>query len=830
MDDLLREFLVETGENLDTVDARLVQLEHEPDNQDILRAIFRLVHTIKGTCGFLGLPRLEALAHAAETVMGQFRDGAPVTRMAVTLILSSLDRIKLILAGLEKSGEEPAGDDADLIAALEAMADSAGLPGAAAGADAQSAIADLMAAADPLPRDDLAADLAASSATLRVNMDTLEQLMTMVSELVLTRNQLLEVSRQTHAHPFNAPLQRLSLVTGELQDCVMKTRMQPISHAYQKLPRLVRDLGVELGKTIYLAVHGGDTELDRQVLDLIKDPLTHLVRNAADHGIETPQERVAAGKPAQGVITVNARHSGGALILTISDDGRGLNFPRIRAKALERGLVSEAELERMSDAQASRLIFHPGFSTAEEVSAVSGRGVGMDVVAANVGLAGGHVDVQSRPHEGTCFTITLPLTLAILPALLVGVNNQRFALPQSVIAELMRIGPGSDARIDRMDNGAMLSLRGVLYPLLSLSAVLGFMPDAEAFNATGGFVALLSIDERQFAVMIDTVLQTEEIVVKPISSSLRHLSLYSGCTILGDGSVVLIFEPNALARMVGSAPAAAPLLHNVPEALSAPVKTMPVLLLRAGSRRQAIPLSMVMRIERLTADQMEWSGSQAVIQHGGALMPVIRTDGLSMRDAGDGRVCLIIEYQGKKLGLIADEIIDVVETDFDLTCDSNAPGLLGSAIVQGTATEIIDVISLLTQSFPDLLERGAAAASALPLLLVESCTFIRDMLVPVLRAAGFAVSFECDLTKVMTAIPHQRIIIIDLDETMADALDLICAAKPAGSILMGLSSQTDAAANAAVLKKGVTAVLSKFDRRGLIAELHAHMQSERRAA
>src|SRR3989440_11326319 len=489
MDDLLREFLTETSESLDTVDNQLVRFEQDPSDAKILDNIFRLVHTIKGTCGFLGLPRLEALAHAGETLMGKFRDGMPVKAEAVTLILSSIDRIKEILAGLEATETEPEGTDEDLIEQLHAMAE--GAKHAAAEAPAQPAPAPVVAAPPVQPAmtagtlvdqvlerqlrpgevslDDLerafretetevapapkpapapaakqaapetapapsavkevkakpARKVAAAEAdvqeadkianqSIRVNVDTLEHLMTMVSELVLTRNQLLEISRRNEDTEFKVPLQRLSNVTAELQEGVMKTRMQPIGNAWQKLPRIVRDLSGELGKDIDLEMHGADTELDRQVLDLIKDPLTHMVRNSADHGLETPEERRVAGKGEKGTIRLSAYHEGGHIIIEISDDGRGLHTEKIKAKLISIGLVNEFDAEKLTEAQVHKYIFAPGFSTATVVTSVSGRGVGMDVVRNNIDQIGGTVDVKSVYGEGSCFTIKIPLTLAIV--------------------------------------------------------------------------------------------------------------------------------------------------------------------------------------------------------------------------------------------------------------------------------------------------------------------------------------------------------------------------------------------------------------------------------
>ena len=488
MDDLLREFLTETNESLDTVDIELVQFEQEPNNAKILDNIFRLVHTIKGTCGFLGLPRLEALAHAAETLMGKFRDGMPVTGEAVTLILSTIDRLKEVLGGLEQNEAEPEGEDKDLIGELERMAMEGTVPAAAAaeaGAqgrseearrprasivaqtleralrpgevsldDLERAFRETAAEPTPVAKPEVKAeakpkpakaerkpaveevedkpDSKVASQSIRVNVETLESLMTMVSELVLTRNQLLEIARRHEDSEFKVPLQRLSNVTAELQEGVMKTRMQPIGNAWQKLPRIIRDLAGELNKEIELEMHGADTELDRQVLDLIKDPLTHMVRNSADHGLETPEQRRAAKKPEKGTIRLSAYHEGGHIIIEISDDGRGLNTARIKQKAIENGLATESELEKMTEAQIHKFIFAAGFSTAAAVTSVSGRGVGMDVVRNNIDQIGGTVDVKSVPGEGSSFTIKIPLTLAIVSALIVEAGGDRFAIPQLV--------------------------------------------------------------------------------------------------------------------------------------------------------------------------------------------------------------------------------------------------------------------------------------------------------------------------------------------------------------------------------------------------------------
>ena len=388
--------------------------------------------------------------------------------------------------------------------------------------------------------------------SIRVNVDTLEHLMTMVSELVLTRNQLLEISRRNEDTEFKVPLQRLSNVTAELQEGVMKTRMQPIGNAWQKLPRIVRDLSGELGKQIELEMHGADTELDRQVLDLIKDPLTHMVRNSADHGLETPAERLASGKGEQGTIRLSAYHEGGHIIICIADNGRGLNTERIKAKAVSNGLVSETELEKMTEAQIHKFIFAPGFSTAATVTSVSGRGVGMDVVRTNIDQIGGTIDIKSVAGEGSSVTIKIPLTLAIVSALIVEAAGDRFAIPQLSVVELVRARANSEHRIERIKDTAVLRLRNKLLPLMHLKKLLK-IDDGSSSDPENGFIVVTQVGSQTFGIVVDGVFHTEEIVVKPMSTKLRHIDMFSGNTILGDGAVIMIIDPNGIAKALGAA-------------------------------------------------------------------------------------------------------------------------------------------------------------------------------------------------------------------------------------------------------------------------------------
>ncbi|QDW36142.1 hybrid sensor histidine kinase/response regulator [Bradyrhizobium sp. KBS0727] len=909
MDDLLREFLTETNESLDTVDNQLVRFEQDPTDAKILDNIFRLVHTIKGTCGFLGLPRLEALAHAGETLMGKFRDGMPVTAGAVTLILSSIDRIKEILAGLEATETEPEGTDEDLIEKLHEMAEGAAhavaevaaapvpvvaappmAPAVAQGTPVTSVAGALVeqvlerplrpgevslddlerafreteievapaapalapvaapvakaaepeaapgprAKAKPLKKPVVAeadvqeADKIANQ-SIRVNVDTLEHLMTMVSELVLTRNQLLEISRRNEDTEFKVPLQRLSNVTAELQEGVMKTRMQPIGNAWQKLPRIVRDLSGELGKQIELEMHGADTELDRQVLDLIKDPLTHMVRNSADHGLETPAERLASGKPEQGTIRLSAYHEGGHIIICIADNGRGLNTERIKAKAIQNGLVSESDLEKMTEAQIHKFIFAPGFSTAAAVTSVSGRGVGMDVVRTNIDQIGGTIDIKSVAGEGSSVTIKIPLTLAIVSALIVEAAGDRFAIPQLSVVELVRARANSEHRIERIKDTAVLRLRNKLLPLMHLKKLLK-IDDGSSSDPENGFIVVTQVGSQTFGIVVDGVFHTEEIVVKPMSTKLRHIDMFSGNTILGDGAVIMIIDPNGIAKALGAAGSASRELadeHAAAHASSGEQLTS-LLVFRAGSNQpKAVPLGLVTRLEEIATDKIELSNGRYMVQYREQLMPLVQMDGVTVRTAG-AQPILVFADDGRSMGLVVDEIIDIVEERLHIEVAGSQSGILGSAVIKGQATEVIDVGHFLPMAFADWFSRKEMrpSMSAQSVLLVDDSAFFRNMLAPVLKAAGYRVRVAPNAQEGLTALRSgQAFDVVLTDIEMPDMngfefAETIRADQHLSSMpIIALSSMVSPAAIERGRQAGFHDYVAKFDRPGLIAAL-----------
>ncbi len=884
MDDLLREFLTETNENIDVVDVELVRFERDPNNVEILDNIFRLVHTIKGTCGFLNLPRLEALTHAAEALMDKFRDGVPITGEAVTLILATIDRIKELLEALERDQVELEGDDRDLIVKLDRMAEAStaasppfevrggslrpgeapldelerafrAAPGPQAPAStaqaSRSAFDDKAASApkgeragadmETASRDDERGNAKISSQSIRVNVDTLEYLMTMVSELVLTRNQLLDIGRRHEDSEFKAPLARLSNVTAELQDGVMKTRMQPIGHAWQKLPRIVRDLATELGKPIEFEMHGAETELDRQVLDLIKDPLTHMVRNSADHGLEMPAERRAAGKPEKGTVRLSARHEGGHIIIEVADDGRGLDTARIKAEAVARGHAPEAELEKMPEAQIHQFIFAPGFSTAREVTSVSGRGVGMDVVRSNIDQIGGTIDVTSVRGQGTCFIIKIPLTLAIVAALIVEAAGDRFAIPQLAVVELVRVRGHSEHRIERIKDAAVLRLRNKLLPLVHLKTLLK-IEDGGGNEAETGFIVVTQVGSRLFGIVVDGVFHTEEIVVKPMSSKLRHIPMFCGNTILGDGSVIMIIDPNGVAHTIGGAAAAQQAAEDARaaerQAERANIESM--LVFRAGSPQpKAVLLSLVTRLEEIDTKAIEISNGRPVVQYRGQLMPLVPVNGEVRIKSAGAQPLLVFTDEGRSMGLIVDEIIDIVEETLDIELASQHPGILGTAVIKGQATDVIDIAHFLPLAFEDWLDWKGRRPSRSPrhVLLIDDAPFFRNMLAPVLKAAGYAVTTAASAPEALALMQEARrfdIVITDMEMPGMSGFELAAAMRgnpsTASVPIIGLASLVSPEAIERGRQVGLHDYVAKFDRQGLIAALKEQTDELSRAA
>ena len=939
MDDLLREFLTETNESLAVLDLELVKLEQNPDDPKLLGSIFRIVHTIKGTCGFLGLARLEGVAHASESVLGKIRDGElAVSEGAIDLVLESLDRIKSLLAALEESEVEPAGDDRELIERLTQLAEG-GTPAPRAAApapapkpaappkpgeapkpaaakepvaeeeeppltdedierilaeplsppaeapaeeaqeglpepvtlgrkrtaatvtaaparpsldDAHEAPVKPARAPTPAPAASAPAPAAAAvpageapeskesavaAQSIRVNVDLLENLMTMVSELVLTRNQLMQILRAHKDTDFAAPLQRLSHVTTELQEGVMKTRMQPIGNAWAKLPRIIRDLSHELHKKIDLQMLGSETELDRQVLEMIRDPLTHMVRNSADHGIELPAERVRAGKPETGTITLNAYHEGGHIIIEISDDGRGLDTERIKRKAAMMGLASEADLAAMSEQQVHQYIFKPGFSTATTVTSVSGRGVGMDVVRTNMEKIGGTVEMKSHHGQGSIFIIKIPLTLAIVSALIVECGSERFAIPQLSVVELVRAAVKADTSIEWLNNAPVLRLRDRLLPLVSLHELLklGRRPD----HPTETFIVVTQVGTLTFGIIVDRVYDTEEIVVKPVAPILRDISIFSGNTILGDGSVIMILDPNGIATTAGEVTvgSGARTAHAPARATQRDDQTS-LLLFRAGSGTpKAVQLSLIARLEEIDLAKIERSNDRPVVQYRGKLMPIVTLDPSHELPKEGRRPILVFAEREHVMGLVVDEIVDIVEEALHVELTADRPGLLGSALVAGKATDIIDAGFYLTQVYSDWFggrdegeyvdeRQSTASGGNKRLLLIDDSPFFRKMLSPLLSAAGYQVTTAESgdhALRLCEAGEDFDVIVSDIEMPGMNGFEFATVVKNdsrwQSTPLVALSSHATQKDIARGRAAGFRDYVAKFDRDGLLTTL-----------
>jgi len=798
MDDLIAEFLTETNESLAELDVDLVKLEQNPNDKDLLSKIFRVIHTVKGTCGFLGLPRLEKTAHKAEDVLGLFRDGAlEVTSEYVTLIFESLDRIKYIVGEIEANGAEPEGSDDELIAKLANILKEAGEDDKVA-LDNSMSLDEIMAAAEneatekqilqtegkdlPAPQAPEAMEARASNLanqSLRVSVDVIENLMTMVSELVLTRNQLLQILRTHNDSEFGAPLLRLNHVVSDLQEGVMKTRMQPIGNAWAKLPRIIRDISMELGKKIELEMQGKDTELDRQVLELIKDPLTHMVRNSGDHGIETPKERLAKGKPEHGTIRLNSYHEGGHIIIEIADDGKGLSTQKIKDKILANGLASAQEIEQLSTQQIQQYIFKAGFSTAEAVTSVSGRGVGMDVVRTNIEKIGGSIELSSVEDEGTTIAIKIPLTLAIVSALIVQSAGERFAIPQLTVKELVMTSSDGETRIEMIKGSPVFRLRDHLLPLVSLQTLLKLdkpltddvladltdHPDNQRDidqsqsqsqsqkQGQGKYIIVMEVGACVLGVIVDRVFDTEEIVVKPVASILKDIDIFSGNTILGDGSVIMILDPSGIAKSSGDRfvadsanKRAAQIEDDTQQSKTA------LLLFQAGDQTpKAVPLALVSRLEDIKTKDIEHTDGRMVVQYRDSLMTLLPYSSAVSIESFDKKPVLVFSDKEKAMGLVVDQIIDIAEEHIDIKMTGKAEDMLGSAIIRGKTTDVINVSHFLHQVDRDWYKDHGdepyepqddmlISHDVKRILLVEDSPFFRNMMMPLLKIAGYHVT------------------------------------------------------------------------------------------
>jgi two-component system chemotaxis sensor kinase CheA len=715
-----KEFLVESHENLDQLDTDLVGLEKAAAPGEALGRIFRTLHTIKGSCSFLGFPRLEAVAHAGENLLGKLRSGqvhlsAPVTEA----LLRMVDAIRKILVGIEALGHDEGANEQDLVELLNGLArdeevigtvmaspGERGLLAGPASLDFQLSedVAAPPADAEPTPTAD---GSAVYDASVRIHVDLLDKLMTIAGEIVLARNQILQYSQQYRDPSFQNTCRQLNLITTELQEHVMKTRLQPIGNVWNRFPRLVRDTAHACGKQVRLEEEGSETELDKTLIEAIRDPLTHLVRNAIDHGIEAAGRRRASGRPEEGCVRLRAFHEGGQVNVEVSDDGGGVDVERVKQRAIEQRLVTAEQAAGMSTQSVLGLIFLPGFSTAPAVTTLSGRGVGMDVVKTNIEKIGGSVDVHSTLGQGTTVRIRIPLTLAIIKVLVVTSAGDRYAIPQVSIVELVRV-EGEKARrgIQRVHGVLVYRYRDRLLPLVDLNRVLRVAADGAGADEAVNVVVLQAAD-RQFGLVVDRINDTQEIVVKPLWKHLKSLACFAGATVMGDGKVALILDVFGLAQRAGAVSD----LQGWAVAEAQPTGARPaerpsVLLIEGRDRgRMAIPLTEVVRLEEFPRARVERVAGRRVVQYCGQILPLVDVDAVLGPDAHPARPegpddreavqVVVCARPDRPVGLIVERILDVVEQDSDVVGPPSRPGVERTAVIQGHVTEMLSVAALI---------------------------------------------------------------------------------------------------------------------------------------
>jgi two-component system chemotaxis sensor kinase CheA len=700
-DDIVSEFIAESYEGLDRMGTDLVALEQDRTNPETLSSIFRTMHTVKGTCGFLGFAKLEAIAHAGEDLLSLIRDGVlEMTPDVVTALLDTSDAMREVLVHVEEDGTEGPREHRGLVARLEALA--------------QGERPASVQPVDDVERLVRAAAIGAgrhltttADASVRVDVKLLDSLMNVVGELVLTRNQILQQAEAVGDNGLLSTAQRLNVLTADLQDNVMKTRMQPVGTLLSGLPRLVRDLAVACHKQVHLDVEGHETELDRTLIEAVKDPLTHLVRNALDHGIEPPSFRVANGKPAQGRLAIRAFHQGGHVNIEITDDGAGIDLDQVRRLAVERGLIDSTQALALSDHEAASLIFVPGISTAPSITMVSGRGVGMDVVKTNIERIGGTVDVSTQRGVGTIILIRIPLTLAIMPALIVTSGGERYAIPQVNLLEVARVDrQHASPSIEVRAGIPTCRLRGRRLPLVELGAELGDASKLAAALSSGEAIDIVALQagERQFGLVVDSVLDTEEIVVKALGRLFSQLSTFAGATIMGDGQVALILDVAGLAqraKVLTSALDAS--LESIAsaeqETVSPDTNPQRLLVMGVGSgRRMALPIEFVDRIEGFSPEVIERTGDLELVQYRDEIVPLARLSGFlgvePARATDEVMPVVLAKIDEQTIGLVVDEIVDIVEGQISTTGHDERSGVAGSANISGRETTIIDLDQL----------------------------------------------------------------------------------------------------------------------------------------
>ena len=715
MDDLIADFVAECREMLESLGGEIVAWEAEPDDRARLDSIFRFVHTVKGNCGFFEFPRLEALSHAAEDALADVRAGRRQPDGAlVSAVLAIIDRIGEMIAAIDAGEDMPDGDDAHLIHALAHSAEA-------------------VSAAVAAPVAEAGAKVAAAPRTIRLSVELLDRVMSTVSDMVLARNELARRLRESeHELTVDGAFERLSSIIADMRDAITRTRMQRIENLFVALPRMVRDLSSELGKQVLVDIEGGDVELDREMIEMIRDPLTHIIRNAVDHGIEKPAERLKAGKREIGILAVTARQSGNQILIDIQDDGRGIDGKKLVEKAIAAGTLDKKS--ELSHRDQLALIFEPGLSTAKSVTSISGRGVGMDVVRSNVERIGGIVEVDSHIGEGTRMTLRVPLTLTIIPALTVSIGGQHFAIPRLAIDEIVRAN-GESVSLDSIGGAGVATIRGRRVPEVALADILGLRSDVADADRT--LVVLRPAGGDVYALAVDRIHDHEELVVKPAAPAVMATGLYAGTTLADDGSPILLLDPAGLAEVGG---VRLELQERTARIVEGPVasgpQSVPVILFRnVEGARCALRLAVVDRIEEVPTSSIRPGAGQLRVQLGETILPLAGvTDGM-MPDVDKVRLFRLSDGE-REIGYAFQEVIDLAEIDHDVIL-ADTPGEVSAVtLIAGEPAELVDPHWL----FAHHLGASAPSTSVQPICrLPENDPWIQNMLRPIVEAAGYRV-------------------------------------------------------------------------------------------
>ncbi len=876
-DDILKDFLAESKDNLELLDQQFVELEQDPENEELIKSIFRTIHTIKGTSGFFGFTTLEGIAHFAEDILSKLRDGIiKVNEEITTMLLQSVDYIKAILSELESTGKEPVDTDyLDFIVDLRNFSEKITKSGVAKGqqpeteaketgegqtdagttTDQEPAVDEEKKEAKPEAAEKQAQDKkkekkpvplketpktaakkkgparktspAATHLTeshVRIDVHLLDQLMTLAGELVLSRNRLTQLANQLNDPEFLTANQRMSLVVTELQEQIMKTRMQPIGNVFNKFPRIVRDLAKTAEKKVQLRIEGAETELDRSIIESIKDPLTHMVRNSIDHGIEAPDIRVQKEKPPVGTLTMKAYHEGGQVIIEIVDDGAGIDPDKLRQKAIEKGIITEEQAEALTDREALMLIFQPGFSTAEKVTNISGRGVGMDVVKTNIEKLGGTVELMSEVGVGTTIKIKIPLTLAIIPALIVTSQDQRYAIPQVNLVELVHLNPKLMERdVQKIGNSEFYRLRGEILPLIRLRNVLRLEEEEHDGTGEGMNIVVLNAGGNLFGLVVDSISDSEEIVVKPLGSHLKHIPTFAGTTLMGDGRVALILDVVGITSSAAAGDDA--MKHGTVVSTKGMEDDHQFLLLCTIGQDEyfALPLALVNRLDKIKATDLEFVGGKEVIQYRGHSMPVIRLENylpISPLPEQEEYHLIVFHMNHKDVAFLVSQIDDSLDLAIDVEEGTfKQEGILGSAIIKDRTTLFLDVYQIISLHDPDFFtQEDLYAETPARVLLAEDSTFYRNMLSSYLTGAGYDVVLAEDGQKAWEIYQsdHFDLIITDIEMPKMNGFELTRKIRDEGNNkdipIIAVTSLSGEENRQRGLEAGINDYQSKLDR------------------